>query len=76
MAKSFKPLFKPETVVGGRGENIFQIVGRCRRLARELEWPREWVDDFCRRVSETQSYGAALAVVEEHFTLEGDDDNA
>lgn len=71
----FSPPFKPETLVGEEGDNIFFIINNCRSLAKELEWPSAWIDEFTKEVMGQQSYSGALVIVKKYFTLEENDES-
>ena len=73
MSEPWATLFKPDTTVGKAGDNIFEIVGNCLRLSDLLDWPQAWREDFKERIRNAPSYGDALAVVCEYFTLEDED---
>jgi hypothetical protein len=72
--EAWRPYFIPEAPVGIEGENINVIISRCLRFMRELEWPREWANDFADRVRGADSYEQAVAIVRMHFILEDKED--
>lgn len=58
----------------GPGGNIFEILGKARVFARQLDVPAREIDAFSKRVMAAKSYSDALAVVREWFPVDTDED--
>ena len=65
------------TTIDGTGSNgnIFFIVGTARRLMRHIGVKERDIDDMTLRVTASDSYDDALAIVREWFPVITDDDD-
>lgn len=64
------PRFATVISITGPSGNIFAVIAKVKRLARQLDLPQAEVDMFIHRIHATNSYDAALAVVNEWFRTE------
>ena len=71
-----KPFFEARIRARGPGGNIYEIVAAARLLMREIGVERETIDDMTRRAGAAQSYREAIAVVEEWFPVDRDEECA
>jgi hypothetical protein len=69
----WQPPGKCTAVVGTWGQNQLTIAGNCLRVARALNYDRRWMQDFINNVIAASTYEQAMALVQEHFTLTGED---
>lgn len=74
MSDPWAPPCKIDTPVGSVGDNIFIILATVRSFVKQLEWPMEWFDQLHARIEASDSYDAALEIVQEHFTLRPKED--
>lgn len=60
---------KPELQLVGEDGNIFAIIGRAQRAAKEAGWTAGEIKEFCDKITSQGSYEDALAVVDEYFEV-------
>lgn len=61
---------RPSVRLYGEDGNVFSIIGRCTRAAREHGWNKERVDQFIEGCMAAKSYDEVLQLVLGSFDVE------
>jgi hypothetical protein len=61
---------KPTVVLSGEDGNVFNIIGRCKRAAREAGWDKEQMSELTQRMLNADSYDTVIQIAMSEFEVE------